>query len=245
MLKLHQLLALHKQAFSNGEGALTRAYQDSQKAALLAGVTKTYEPVDDNGQRLPSEGTKLQLRVPVLLRTAVPALVRQFDVQATVDAGNQLAKANVVVDGVTILFNVPVETLLFIEKKLNTLVEVIGKLPTLDEAEDWDDAGDKLSFKSKPLEKTRTDKVPERFEKAAATEKHPAQVEILYLDKVVGTWTTVKFSGGIRASRKADLLVRLDKLREAVKIARSEANSTEVDDQKIGQAVFDFLGWAE
>jgi hypothetical protein len=99
-MKLHQFLALHKQGFSDGEGALTKVYHAVEKTALLAGVSKTYEPLAEDGQKLPSEGTKLQLRVPILLRGAVPALVRQFDYQAAVDAGNQIAKANVTVDGV-------------------------------------------------------------------------------------------------------------------------------------------------
>ncbi len=244
-MKLHQFLALHKQAFSDGEGALTRAHNNASRTALLAGVSKTYQPKNEDGQQLPSEGTKLQLRVPVLLRDAIPAMVRQLDLQTTVDSGNQIATASVVVDGVTVLENMPVETLLFLEKKLNTLAEVVDKLPVLDEAEDWSDAGDGLSFKTAPSHKARTDKVPHAFVKAAATDKHPAQVETIYLDEVVGTWTTVKFSGAITATRKRELAEKISKLRAAVKVARGEANSTEVVDRKIGQSIFDFLGWAE
>lgn len=244
-MKLHQYLALHKGAFSDGEGRLTKVYHALDKNALLSGVLKTYKPNDEEGQQLPSEGTKLQLRVPVLLREAVPALVRQVDLQATVDAGNQQATANVVVDGEVVLSDVPIETLLFLGKKLTALGEVISKIPVLDEAEDWSDAGDGLSFKTAPSSKVRTEKVPTKFEKAPATDKHPAQVEILYLDKVVGTWTTTKFSGAITAKRKSELVEKLSKLQAAVKVAQGEANSTEVTDRKIGQAVFDFLGWAE
>jgi hypothetical protein len=62
-LKLNQVIALTKGAKSNGEAALTQAYHAIQKAALLAGITKTYKPRDDDGETLPSEGVKLQLRV--------------------------------------------------------------------------------------------------------------------------------------------------------------------------------------
>jgi len=244
-MKLHQTLALHKQAFSDGEGALTKAIRATEKTALLAGVSKTYEPNDENGQQLPGEGTKLQLRVPVIMRDAIPAMVRQFDLTATVDSGNQVSTAPIIVDGEVIVDNLSVETLLFLEKKLNMLAEFVAKLPVLDEADDWDAADDGLSFKTAPQSKIRTDKVPEVILKAAATDKHPAQTELLYLDKVVGTWNTVKFSGALKASRKRELIEKVDKLRAAVKVARGEANSTEVTDRKIGQAIFDFLGWAE
>jgi hypothetical protein len=243
-MKLHQFLALQADAKGRGEGDLTKAFQAVDKTALLSGVSKTYASRTEDGYQLPAEGTKLQLRVPVIMADAIPAMIRQFDIQATVDGGNQIAKADVVVNGVTVLTDVPVETLLFLEKKMVNLVQFIEKLPVVDEAEDWEDAGD-LSFKSRPSVKARTDKVPERFVKAAATDKHPAQVEILYLDQPVGDWTTIKFSGAITPARKRDLLSKVQLLQSAVKVARAEANSTEVTDRKIGQQIFDFLGWAE
>jgi hypothetical protein len=243
-MKLHQFLALQADAKGRGEGDLTKAFQAVDKTALLSGVSKTYASRTEDGYQLPAEGTKLQLRVPVIMADAIPAMIRQFDIQATVDGGNQIAKADVVVNGVTVLTDVPVETLLFLEKKMVNLVQFIERLPVLDEAEDWEDAGD-LSFKSKPSSKARTDKVPERFVKAAATDKHPAQVEILYLDQPVGDWTTIKFSGAITPARKRDLLSKAQLLQAAVKVARAEANSTEVTDKKIGTAIFDFLGWVD
>jgi len=37
------------------------------------------------------------------------------------------------------------------------------------------------------------------------------------------------------------LLARVEKLQEAVKFAREEANSIEVEDQKVGATFFDYL----
>lgn len=245
-MKLHQALALHKQAFSLGESSLTRVYHVLQKPALLASIFRTYSPKKEDGQQLPSEGsTRIQLRVPTTLAEAVPALVRQMDIQATVDTGNQSAKANIVVHGVVLVEDVSVETLLFLEKKIKIIIsQILDNLPLVDDAEEWEDAGDGLSWRTKPTEKTKTDKVPHAFVKAASTDKHPAQVDTVFLDEVVGTWTTVRFSGALKASQKADLLAKARTLLEAVQIARGEANSTEVQDKKIGQVIFDFLGWA-
>jgi hypothetical protein len=77
--------------------------------------------------------------------------------------------------------------------------------------------------------------------KAEATEKHPAQVEVYYEDITVGYWRTVKFSGALPAQRINELLARVERLQEAVKFAREEANNLEVEEQKVGEKVFQYL----
>lgn len=242
-MKLNQSIALLKTGKSEGESALTKAYHAIQKTPLLAGVSKTYSPRDEDGEQLPAEGTRLQLRVPEIMAEAVGPLTRLLDLTATVDAGNQVARADVVVDGSVILSGVPVSTLLFLEKKLVDFAAFVARLPVLDAAETWMDGDDGLSYKTVPSSKVRTKKVPRVLEKAAATDKHPAQVEVWYEDIVVGDWTTVTFSGAITQRRQRELAAKVSKLQQAVKVAREEANATVVDDAKIGAAIFDFLGW--
>ena len=87
----------------------------------------------------------------------------------------------------------------------------------------------------------KTKKVPRNHVKAEATEQHPAQVEVYYEDVVVGYWRTVKFSGSLPARRVNELLERVERLQQAVKFAREEANNTEVSDQKIGEKVLQYL----
>jgi hypothetical protein len=57
----------------------------------------------------------------------------------------------------------------------------------------------------------------------------------------VGYWRTVKFSGALPAKRVSELLDRVERLQQAVKYAREEANNTEAVDQKAGEKVFQFL----
>jgi hypothetical protein len=64
---------------------------------------------------------------------------------------------------------------------------------------------------------------------------------VYYEDVVVGHLRTVKFSGALPATRIKELLDRVDKLQQAVKFAREEANNTEVTDVKVGERVFDYL----
>ena len=61
------------------------------------------------------------------------------------------------------------------------------------------------------------------------------------LDTHFSPTRTVKFSGALPAQRIHDLLTRVEKLQEAVKFAREEANSMTVEDQKIGGKVFQYL----
>lgn len=242
-LRLNQVIALQKGAKSNGEGALTLAYHQIQKTALLAGISKTYQSRDEEGETLPSEGVKLQLQVEKILDDALPPLARLLDLTATLDAGNQAAKADVIVDGAVVLAKVPVTTLLTLEKKLLDLATFTAKLPVLDPSENWgwDDATE--SYRSDTSKKTRTKKIPRNHVKAEATEKHPAQVEVYYEDAVVGDWSTTLFSGAVSASRRRELMEKVAKLQAAVKVAREQANMTEVVDVKIGETVFSYLGW--
>lgn len=98
------------------------------------------------------------------------------------------------------------------------------------------------AWKTEPVRTLRTKKVPRNHVKAEATEKHPAQVEVYYEDVPIGYWTTVKFSGGALPARRVnELLDRVEKLQQAVKFAREEANGAEVTDQRVGDAVFGYL----
>ncbi|MEL6310420.1 MAG: hypothetical protein AAFQ52_19930, partial [Chloroflexota bacterium] len=83
--------------------------------------------------------------------------------------------------------------------------------------------------------------IPRNHVKAEATKEHPAQVEVYYEDIVVGNWQTIKYSGALPASRVAVLKERVRALQEAVKFAREEANSAEVDEQTVGETIFNYI----
>ncbi len=60
-------------------------------------------------------------------------------------------------------------------------------------------------------------------------------------DVTVGYWRTVKFSGALPAQRVNELLERVERLQEAVKFAREEANNLEVEEIKVGERFFKYL----
>ncbi len=239
--KLNQIIAVEKGVKSKAFADLSDAHHAVQKTAPLAGISRTYQPKDEEGEQLPAESTRVQIKSEEILRDVGNTLTRLFDVTATKDWTNCVARADVVVDGRTIASQVPVTYLLFLEKQLVDLHTFVKKLPVLDAAETWvrDDSTD--SWRTDPVRTNRTKKVPRNHVKAEATEKHPAQVEVYYEDVTVGYWTTVKFSGALPAKRVNEILDRVIALQTAVKFAREEANNTEATDQRVGAAVFGYL----
>lgn len=238
---LNKLIAIESGVKTGTKRKETDLYHRLQKTALLNGITRTYQPKDEDGDKLPSETTLVQVKTEEVLKELSAELTRLFDVTLTKEVGNSQAKADVVVDGKTLLKQVPVTYLLFLEKQLVDINTFVSKLPTLDPASEWNYDDNNDVWLTAPVQTVRTKKVPRNWVKAEATEKHPAQVEIFHEDVIVGTWTKIDSSGAIPAKRKTELLSRVEKLITAVKFAREEANSLTVEDQHAGEKVFNYL----
>lgn len=241
MAKLNQIIAVEKSVKAKAAQELGDAQREVQKPALLSGIARNYQPKDEEGEQLPPESTRVQVRADEVLKGLGTSLTRLFDVTASKDATNSVATADVVVDDEVLLSGVPVTYLLFLEKQLTELHAFVRKLPVLDNAESWvfNDSAD--CWSTEPVRTVRTKKVPFNHVKAEATEKHPAQVDVYFEDVAIGYWTTVKFSGALPAKRVSVLIERIEKLQHAVKFAREEANNTEILDRKVGDKVFGFL----
>lgn len=241
MAKLNQIIAVEKGVKSKSQQELTAVQQKLQKPQLLAGISRTYQPKDEEGEQLPPESTRVQVRSEEVLRDTAATLTRLFDVTATKDWANCTARADVLVDGQPLLSDVPVSYLLFLEKQLADLQTFVRRLPVLDAAESWVQDPSSDAWKTETVRTIRTKKVPRNHVKAPATDRHPAQVEVYYEDIAIGYWNTVKFSGALPARRVNELLARVEKLQQAVKFAREEANGAEVADRRVGDVVFGYL----
>ena len=217
--------------------------RDVRKQPLISGISRSYQPRDDEGDRLPPESTRVQVKADDVLAEVAQILTRLFDVTLTKDVANCTAVADVVMDGTPLLKAVPVTYLLFLEKQLTDVHTFVAKLPLLDPAEDWEDAVDPVTgcWKTRPAQTVRSKKVPRNHEVAAATKEHPAQVQVYTEDVPAGDWTTVKYSGALPATRVRTLLDRVEELQRAVKYAREEANGTEVADRQAGEIIFGYL----
>lgn len=241
MTKLNQILAIEKGVRGDTEKVVTRHYHILQKVTLLSGLTRTYRKLDDADPDLPGESTLVQVKIPDILDDMAVTLTKLFDVTAAKDWTNCKAKANIVVAGQTLLSDVPATYLLFLEKQLVNIETFIRKLPSLDPAETWEVDPNTGSYKTRGQETARTKKVLRNHVKAPATDKHPAQVQVYPEDQITGFWLTTKFSGALPGTRINELLGRVIALAEAVKMAREQANVTQVEDPKPGKVIFDFL----
>ncbi len=241
MGKLNQVVAAEKGIKQAVTRDFTDVHQHLQKAASLSGISRTYKPKDEEGERYPAEYTKVQFTVNDAIDTAVTRLTELFDITATKESANCRAAADVTLDGIKILEAVPVTYLLFLEKQLNDVHTFIRKLPTLDPSENWHMDSNQGCFVTDISETVRTKKIPRNHIKAEATKEHPAQVEMFTEDVVVGYWSTVKMSGALTATRVTELTRRVENMISAVKAAREEANSIEAPQVHYGKKVFDYL----
>lgn len=239
--KLHQILAVERDRRQTSKRRVTDAYQQLQRPALLAGIARSYQPKNDEGDQLPSESTKVQVRAQQALVEARAEFIALWDVVATKDFGNTIASADIVVDGTTLVENAPVTYLLWLEKELTDLHTLVSKLPTLDSAEEWEFSEEQDCYATEPVQTHRTKKVPRLLTKAPATDKHAAQVDVWQEDVVDGYWTTIKYSGALPATTVREMLDRVNALRDAVKIARANANETEIEQKKVASSMLDYV----
>jgi hypothetical protein len=181
------------------------------------------------------------MRVGDLLAETQKTLTELLDITAQKDFANCSARANVVIDGQTILSQAPVTYLLFVEKQLTDLRTLVGKLPVLSNDENWKLDEVAGLYKTDDIVTNRTVKVQKPLVLYPATDKHPAQTQLVTEDVTAGSWNTVKQSGAIPADRRTALLDRIERVLNAVKEAREEANGAEAPKVAAGNPLLGFI----
>jgi hypothetical protein len=239
--KLNQIIAIEKGVKSRATAAVNENYKLIQKGELFNGFDKKYQPKDEDGDKLPNESKFVQNQGQSVLAQTRKAVTELYEVTARKDWTNMAAAADVKIDGVVILPAVPVTFLLFLEKNLTDLRTFVSHLPVLDAAESWDLDPNSGLYRTSAVSTSRTKKIQTPLVLYPATDKHPAQTQIVTEDVIAGMWNTVKLSGALPRPDVVSYLDKVEKLLKAVKEAREEANMTpEVVSPDVGAAVF---GW--
>ena len=136
MSKLHELLAVETnlETQANKAGAdLTATFQS--KKHLFGQKLVTFTPSEPGAQTVTEEQSDIQSTVADEIDWITKILAKALDVSHQVDVANTLAKADVVTeDGDEILKDIPATSLLQLEKRLQSLREFCGAIPTLDPA---------------------------------------------------------------------------------------------------------------
>lgn len=241
-VKLASIVAVEKSKKQRTNKETGEVYKVLDKVAVFSGLHRSYHPLnDDDNEVLPDEVQKVTLRVGDLLATATKSLSELWDVTATKDYGNVQATANVVVGDTTLIEDAPVPFLLFMEKQLQDVITLIMGLPTLDPSKEWEWDDNSMTYRSNTTVTNRTKKLPTSHVKYPATVEHPAQVEVIMIDKIVGTWEATQYSGAIPLQEKSELLDRATAVLDAVKVAREEANSANVEQRQVADRVLSYI----
>lgn len=247
MTRLHQIIAIERGVQADAEKQMAQVRHVLAVGGdkdPLTGISRTYESLRENGDRLPPEQRKVQATVTELLAMARQQLVRLYDLKFTREFANCSARADITVDGTVLVADVPAGYLLFLETQIAEFIaKTIDKLPVLNPAEDWtqDPVLPSGVWKTASRQTERTRKVPQRFVLYDATPEHPAQVKSYETDEIEGYWTMVRFSGQLPMREVQAMRARAVKLLEAVRYAREHANALEVTDRKAGDAVFGYI----
>src|SRR5262249_15399276 len=151
-----------------------------QKGDLFNGLEKSQEMFEGFGLPQAPQSKKIQASAQEIL-SALPGLLgRLYDLEATKDAADADAVADVVVNGQVIIENVQINHLLWLEKQFQNLVTVFKAIPVISAAEQWQEAVGlsdgyyQTATETQPITKKVTDfkiVVP-----AAANGNHPADV---------------------------------------------------------------------
>jgi hypothetical protein len=241
MPKLNQIVAVVAGKKTRTEKALGDLNKLVQKPELFSGLSRVYEPAEENGEMLPPESKFPQKNVDEVITQARELLIGVIDAIATQEYGNTKANADVVVDDVTLLVGVPITVLLYLEKLTNDLHTFVSNMPVLDPTARWERSDSDSMYRTSPMQTIRTKKVQKPLVLFPATDKHPAQTQLIIEDVTAGTWQTTHFSTALTATGKQALLARIIRLQDAIKVAREEANSAEVTQQKIADKVLAYI----
>lgn len=241
MPKLNQIVAVVAGKKTRTEKEFGDLNKTLQKTELFSGLVRRYEPLEQGGEQLPEE-TKLAVKsVRDISTSARKILTDIMDAVATQEWGNVSASADVKVNGSIVLPAVPITVLLYLEKQLNDLNTFVGNMPTLDPTERWTANTQTGDYTTPDVKTHRTKKIARPIVLYQATEQHPAQTQLIQEDILAGYWVTTKNSTAIPTTEKRDMLERIDKLIEAVRMAREEANSIDVEQKQIGDSVLNYI----
>jgi hypothetical protein len=247
MPKLHELLAV----LGNLKGQADKTRADlintfEKKRHLFAEKITVFRPVDEAGKEERAQESDLQTTVKKELEWITGMISPALDAAYQVELGNQVAKADVVLeDGTIVLKNVPATGLLELEKRCGELLTFAQAIPTLDPAKGFTldpDRGLGI-YKARETTTKRTTKKQRPITLYEATKEHPAQVQLISEDIATGAVTAQEWSGLITPAEKGEIIERAELLARAVKKARARANEVAIETvgNKIGATLLNYV----
>lgn len=250
MAKLHELLAAEK----TPTGAWNQLYEDTLKkfknvSHFFDGHSKSLAMIEEGAanqavEAQAREEKPVTTNVFETLEYALDIFGKAEDLQFQKNSTNRKATGTVMWKGAALLTDMPVDELLGLEARLTRLRLLYAEVPTLDATKHWQPAVDISPYvwvTKFPEETTKTEKQVIPVTLKEATKEHPAQVQPIQKDVVVGKFTTIKRSGAATALQKAEALKRIDELLVEIKQARMRANETVTESGSVSDVLLPLL----
>lgn len=247
--ELHELLAAEKTRNGAWDHLLADTIHKFKTNSFYEGHSKTLKMLEEGDANLAIEAQAREEK-PVTttvydtLLYAFSIFTKAEDLQFEKNLTQQRATGTVMWKGEPLLIDLPVDQLLGLEGRLRKIRELYVVMPTLDATKHWMQAqglGPYVYASEFPDETTKTEKTVIPVMMAPATDKHPAQVQPVQKDVVVGRFTTIKRTGAATSQEKADAIKTIDDLLTEIKQARMRANTTKVEPAKMAQTLVDLL----
>jgi hypothetical protein len=245
MAQLHELLAVEKGLLTQLSVLTADTAGKFQKEQFFKGHNKTLKMIADSPENQALEVSNTEFKA--LPTTVVETLeyyaehwAKAEDIIFRKNKTNQSAASDLYFGGAVIAREVPVDELLGLEVRLTNLRGMLTQMPTLDASKVWDadTSTGRTAWKARnPDVTTKTEKKTTPVVLYEATDKHPAQIKEINQDVVVGTNTTISYSGAATSLQKAQVLRNVDELIGEVKKARMRANTSVAVEDSIGDTL--------
>lgn len=246
--KLHELLAVE----GDLEGIFKKIVQETiatftKKPEHFLSWHKQLQMFDSEREKeqvAAEEHKEMVTTVMEKLDYSKDSMIRYFDAILQKELTNQIAKADLTVDGVVIGKDLPATFLLGMETRLKIVRGIYEAIPTLSPGIRWveDKESGKGIYKADKAEvKSKTEKTFQSKILVEPTKEHPAQIEKWSENVAIGDFVTERWSGMLSPAEKSQVLKRINDLIQAVKKARQRANTTEVIKNNVGSKLFDYI----
>jgi hypothetical protein len=240
-VQMHAIIAVEKSVRTEYSRIKNETEKEFANGSRYAGFNKKYTPFDAEDTTFPEEYRSLDDTVENKLKHTGESFANYIDALVTKNEGNASADvcATVVINGKE--FTLSAITLLDLESKLQDLLTLYNKIPTLEPGVNWIENVEDQGYKSKPIEKLKSLKKKVPITLAEATDKHPAQVKLEEDTVYIGKWTEIAYSGKVSPSTKKAWIQKISKVLQDVELARLKANSNLIEQKRIGGEILNFI----
>ena len=235
MTKLHEVLAAEKTRVGAWNVVHAETLKKFGSPHFFEGHVKALAMIEDTaGNKVLEEQAREDKPVITTVYDTLEYLLGLYrdteNLQYHKNETNRRALGTVMWQGEPLLRDMPIDQLLGLEARLGKLRELFVAMPTLDASRRWhrSSSAGAHGWVSSPEETTKTEKQVVPVILVEATREHPAQVQVVQKDVVVGKFTTTRYSGAATAVQKSECIKRIDAFIVEVKQARMRANETEV-----------------